>query len=65
MAIARTYSVTPRTVCFRTEDGKRHIMLFASPKKDGVWGYAKGGSFSHEGKWVRTYEHPQEWSDCG
>jgi hypothetical protein len=64
--LARTYSVTPRTLCVREEDGTKHVMLFDSPKdKDGNLGFLKGGSFVLDGKWVRTFEHPQEWCDCG
>ncbi len=67
MTDARSYSVTPRTLCIRQEDGTRQILLFTDGKNaEGVWGYLKGGSFkSPGGEWTRSYEHPQEWDDCG
>lgn len=64
--VCRAYSVTPRTLCLRMADGTRQVLHFTSPKVDGVWGYLRGGSYKLPGEaWVRTYEHPQEWADCG
>jgi hypothetical protein len=65
--VLRSYSVTPRTRCLRMADGSLHIFHFTSGKDArGAYGFLRGGSYKLPGgKWVRTYEHPQEWSDCG
>lgn len=67
MLDARSYSVTPRTICIRHEDGTRQVILTSTPKDaDGVYGPIKGGSYKAPGgEWTRTWEHPQEWTDCG
>ncbi len=66
MTDARSYSVTPRTLCIRHEDGTRQILLLTAPVVNGVGGYLKASSFRCPGgKWTRAYEHPQEWTDCG
>lgn len=65
MTEARSYSVTPRTLCVRIEDGTKQVLLMTAPKNpEGVWGYLKGGSYKAPGgEWTRTFEHPQEWED--
>ena len=65
--VLRSYSVTPRTRCLRMADGRLEILHFTEPKNEqGIYGYLRGGSYKLPGEaWVRTYEHPQEWSDCG
>lgn len=65
MSEARSYSVTPCTLCIRHQDGTKEVLQFTRPKDaSGCWGYLKGGSFkSPGGAWTRAYEHPQEWSD--
>jgi hypothetical protein len=63
---ASNYSVTPRTVCIRSEDGTRSVMLFTEAKDatGAFHSYCMGGSYCLPGgEWVRTYEHPQEWDE--
>ena len=62
----RSYSPTPRTLCTRHVDGTYQILLLTSPVVNGVGGYLIGASYKAPGgKWTRSFEHPQEWTDCG
>lgn len=50
MTEARSYSVTPHTLCVRHEDGTKQVFLMTAPKNaDGVWGYLMGGSYKAPG----------------
>ena len=66
---ARSYSVTPRTLCIRHENGTRQVLLMTAPKDaSGAFGFLMCSSFRSEHNqfgWHRNWEHPQEWSDCG
>lgn len=68
MTDARSYSVTPRTICIRYEDGKRQVLLLSAPVVNGVGGFLMCSSVRLESNrfgWHRKWEHPQEWTDCG
>ena len=66
MTNARSYSVTPLTLCIRHEDGTREILLLTAPVVNGIGGFLKASSFCPPGgKWTRVHQHPQEWTDCG
>lgn len=67
MTEARSYSVTPRTMCIRHENGTRQVLLMTAPKNaEGIWGYLMCSSFRLEHNqfgWHRNWEHPQEWEE--
>ena len=66
MTDARSYSVTPLTLCIRHADGTRQVLLLSAPIVNGVGGFLVASSYKAPGgKWTRAYEHPQEWTDCG